>query len=198
MAVLEGMKQTFPCVALALALAAIPGAFTPASDAKPEAKPSIRAEQMVGFIGVSLDEVDDAVAYHLELKNDLGVMVMAVTPGSPAETMGLKVFDVVVAADGQPIYTPRAFSSLVRGKAVGEQLQITVRRGARSEELVGKVVARPAELAESRREAPPWHRHGPPPTGPNGERRGKVRQPDGSTMEWSIEEAPLPPPPQTP
>ena len=198
MAVLKGMKQTIPCVAFALALAAFPGAFAFAADTKPDAKPSVRAEQTVGFIGVSLDEVDDAVAYHLELKNDLGVMVMAVTPGSPAEAMGLKAFDVIVAADGQPIYTPRAFSALVRGKAVGEQIQITVRRGARSEELVGKVVVRPAELAESRREVPPWLRQGPPPTGPNGERRGKVRQPDGSTMEWSIEEAPLPPPPQTP
>jgi membrane-associated protease RseP (regulator of RpoE activity) len=196
-AVLQGMKQTFSCVAFALALTAFPGAFTLAADAKPDAnpdpKPSARAEHGVGFIGVSIDEVDDAVAYHLDLKNDLGIMVMGVSPGSPAESMGLKQFDVIVAADGQPIYTPRAFSKLVQGKAVGEQIQITVRRGPRSEDLVGKIAARPAELADSRHDGPPWFHHGSSPAGANGERRGKLRQPDGSTMEWSIEDSPTPP-----
>ena len=158
----------------------------------PAAKP---AEHAPAFVGVQLDEVDDALAYHLELKNDLGVLVVAVSPGSPAESMGLKPFDVIVGADGQPVYTPRAFTALIRGKNAGDAIQLQVRRGARTEELDGKLAARPADAD---RQGPPPHGRrmpfpGGPGGGPEGQKRGTMTQPDGSTMEWSIEDSPEPP-----
>ena len=173
-------------------LAAVPLAAADVKpDAKPDTKPEPRAEaKALPFLGVSLDEVDDALAYHLELKNDLGVLVAGLQPGSPAETMGLKAYDVIVGADGQPVYTPRAFTVLVRGKAVGDRILLQVRRGARTEEVSGTVGARPADLGDGH-QGPSWPRRlGPPLMGPNGNRRGTMVQPDGSTMEWSIEDSP--------
>lgn len=158
---------------------------TPAPTVKP-------AEPAPGFVGVQLDEVDDALAYHLELKNDLGVLVMGVSPGSPGESMGLKPFDVIVGADGQPVYTPRAFTALVRGKKAGDAIQLQVRRGARTEELTGTLAARPADADRSMGPAKP-RRLPFPGGGSDGQRRGTVTQPDGSTMEWSIEDSPEPP-----
>ncbi len=174
-----------------LAVAPLMAADPPPAPA-PAAKP---AEHAPAFVGVQLDEVDDALAYHLELKNDLGVLVMAVSPGSPAEAMGLKPFDVIVGADGQPVYTPRAFTALVRGKNAGDTIQLQVRRGARTEELSGKLAARPAEADRPAGPARPRHMPFPggPGGGPDGQRRGTVTQPDGSTMEWSIEDSPEPP-----
>jgi membrane-associated protease RseP (regulator of RpoE activity) len=165
-----------------------------AAEPAPTPAPAGKEVRTQGFLGIQLEEVDEALTYHLELKNDLGVLVAAVAPGGAAAAMGLKPFDVIVAADGEPIYTPRAFSTLVRSKSAGQQVQVTVRRGARSEELVGTLAARPAEAEHQ----------GPPPRRPlvpglprsveaEGPKRGTMTQPDGSTMEWSIEESPEPP-----
>ena len=167
----------------------------PIAAAEPAPAPPAKEVRAPGFLGLQVEEVDEALTYHLGLKNDLGVLVAAVAPGSAAAAMGFKPYDVIVAAEGEPIYTPRAFSALVRSKSAGQQLQVTVRRGARSEELVGTLAVRPPEA-----DRPP----GPPSRRPlipglprsaeaDGPRRGTMTQPDGSTMEWSIEESPEPP-----
>ena len=162
--------------------------------ADPAPAPPAKEVRASGFLGLQLEEVDEALTYHLELKNDLGVLVAAVAPGSAAAAMGLKPFDVIVAAEGEPVYTPRAFSNLIRSKSAGESLQVTVRRGARSEELVGTLAARPAEADQPR---PPSRRPLipglPRSVEAEGPKRGTMTQPDGSTMEWSIEESPEPP-----
>jgi len=167
----------------------------PVVAADPAPTPPAKEVRAPGFLGLQIDEVDEALTYHLELKNDLGVLVVAVSPGGAAAAMGLKPYDVIVAAEGEPVYTPRAFSALVRSKSAGQQLQVSVRRGARSEELVGTLAARPPEAD---------HPPGPPSRRPlipgfprNAEsdapKRGTMTQPDGTTMEWSIEESPEPP-----
>ncbi len=160
-----------------------------------------------GFLGVQLDEVDEALTYHLGLANDLGVMITGVAPGGAGDAMGLKMFDVVVAAEGTPIYTPRALIEFIKAKSAGDAVKLTVRRGATSIEFDGTLAARPAEFAQ-----PEGHRfphQGPsqerrpdrllpgqgPITGPGGQRRGTIAQPDGTTMEWSIDESPEPPAP---
>jgi hypothetical protein len=181
-------------LALPLVAADVPAPKTPAATAPPAAGQ--------GFLGIQLDEVDEALSYHLGLANDLGVVVAGISPGGAGEVMGLKQFDVVVAADEAPIYTPRALGDLVKAKHAGDILRLTVRRGAESVVLSGKLAARPAEMpgSEGRR----LHRFGSPNgplsgaqpgpiTGANGQRRGTMLQPDGSTMEWSIDESPEPP-----
>ena len=163
--------------------------------ADPAPAPPAQEIRAPGFLGLQIEEVDEALTYHLELKNDLGVLVASVSPGSAAAAMGLKPYDVIVAAGGEPVYTPRAFSALVRSKSAGQQLQVTVRRGARSHELTGTLAARPPEA--ERQPGPPSRRPLIPglPRSPEAEgpKRGTMTQPDGSTMEWSIEESPEPP-----
>ncbi len=182
--------------------AALPLAGTlMAADVPVVAPPVTTAPQSMapGFLGIQLDEVDGALAYHLGLANDLGIMVAGIASGGAGEAMGLKPFDVIVAADDAPIYTPRALGELVKAKHAGDGLRLTVRRGATSVVLSGKLAARPAEMP-----APEGHRfHRPlpgpgPVTGANGQRRGTMLQPDGSTMEWSIDESPEPPAPAPP
>ncbi len=205
---LQGMNKLLLAMLAAVPLVAVPDLG--AADAKPEAtKPdaakSAATAPAIPFVGVDLDEVDDALAYHLDLANDLGVMVADVSPRSPAEAMGLRRYDVITGADGQQIYTPRAFVALVRAKAVGDVIKLQVRRGAKTVDLSGTLAARPPEMDGPRSEglmprgfAP---RHSRPPGGPDGRRQGTLTQPDGSTMEWQIEETPTPtptPPPATP
>lgn len=145
------------------------------------------ADAKVGFLGIGLDEVDDTLAYHLNLENDLGVLITQVAAKSPAQAMGLKRHDVIVAADGKPIYTPRALQNLIRAKKTGETVEITVRRGPASETLSGKVVTRTERPGESR---PPQGRRMGGGPGEAPPRHGRMPAPDGGTMEWSVEESP--------
>ena len=191
---MNGMKNYL----LLLMTAALPLAGTlTAADVPPLKTPPATAPQTAspGFLGIQLDEVDEALAYHLGLTNDLGVVVAGIAPGGAGEAMGLKQFDVVVAADDAPIYTPRALGELVKAKHAGDALRLTVRRGATSVVLSGKLAARPADMsaAEGHRFHHPMMPGPGPVTGANGQRRGTMLQPDGSTMEWSIDESPEPP-----
>ena len=149
------------------------------------------------WLGIGLDEVDEVLAYHLDLTNDLGVLVSEVSPASPATGMGLVRFDVITAIDGQPMYTPRAVRAAIAGKKPGDNVAISVRRGAKTVEVKGALAPRPPEADRPRlpgmrgfdpeelRRMFEAHR-GPRPDGqPN---RGRITTPDGGVMEWNIEE----------
>jgi predicted metalloprotease with PDZ domain len=169
------LALTLPTTSAALWAADPAPATTPTTTAPVAAKP---------FLGIGLDEVDDALAYHLKLDNDLGVMVAEVMPGSAAEKMGVKRYDVIVSCDGQPVYTPRAFTKHIAGRAVGDAVALEVRRGPDTVKLTGTLQARPAQM--ERCDGMP----GSPVQRDPGARQGKVQRPDGSTMEWSIEDEP--------
>ena len=91
------------------------------------------------YLGIQLAEVDEALAYPLGLAHDLGVLVAEVQPGSPAEAMGLKRYDVIIKAGNADMYTPRALGDLVAGMKVGEAIILVVRRGADETSLSGTI-----------------------------------------------------------
>jgi S1-C subfamily serine protease len=74
-----------------------------------------------------------------------GMRVAQVIDGSPAARAGLRVGDILVAVDGDPVVTATALQRLMVEDAIGRRLEITVwRNGA----LVD-VVAVPRELADA-------------------------------------------------
>ena len=74
-----------------------------------------------------------------------GMRVAQVIDGSPAARAGLRVGDILLAVDGDPIVTTTALQRLMVEDAIGRRLEITVwRNGA----LVD-VVAVPRELADA-------------------------------------------------
>jgi Do/DeqQ family serine protease len=63
------------------------------------------------FAGTSVRQLDAALAEAKGLPYDArGVIVTAVEPGSPAEQMGLRVDDVILALNDQPMETAQAFA----------------------------------------------------------------------------------------
>jgi Do/DeqQ family serine protease len=63
------------------------------------------------FAGTSVRQLDPALAEAKGLPYDAeGVIVTAVTPGSPAEQMGLLVDDVILALNERPMTTARTFA----------------------------------------------------------------------------------------
>jgi S1-C subfamily serine protease len=69
------------------------------------------------YIGVALDQADGA-----------GVRVMAVQPGGPAASAGLRVGDVIGAAAGKAVLNPAQVVSTVEATGVGRVLKLSVRR----------------------------------------------------------------------
>jgi S1-C subfamily serine protease len=60
---------------------------------------------------------------------EAGLLVVAVSSGSPAEAGGILVGDVVVAFDGQPVQSPVDLLELLQGDRVGRAVPVRVVRG---------------------------------------------------------------------
>jgi Do/DeqQ family serine protease len=81
------------------------------------------------WLGARMQTVTPEIAESLGLKRPAGALVVNVTPGSPAARAGLKVSDLIVAVDGQPIEDPNAFGYRFATRPLGGTAQIEVRRG---------------------------------------------------------------------
>jgi len=72
-----------------------------------------------------------------------GVRVVAVAPSSPAEKADLKVGDVIVAADGQPIDSPKGLADTIARHAAGDRVRLLVFGGATFRDLAVDLLASP-------------------------------------------------------
>lgn len=92
------------------------------------------------WIGVASQPVLPLLAEHLGLTDQRGFRLTRVYPGSEAEKAGLRVGDVIVRIDGEPL-EPAALEDgallarRVRARSIGDQVRLTVRRGAESLEM---------------------------------------------------------------
>lgn len=64
-----------------------------------------------------------------------GVRVAAVRPGGPAERAGLRVGDVLLAVDGEPVASRAELAALVASRGVGEVLRLRVSRDGVEREI---------------------------------------------------------------
>ncbi len=67
-----------------------------------------------GWLGVTIQGIDDGLAKGLGIENTEGALVASVVPKSPAESAGLLPGDVIVSFDGEPV---REVKDLMRGVA---------------------------------------------------------------------------------
>jgi serine protease Do len=97
-----------------------------------------------GFLGVSIQDIDEELAEKFDLPDTEGALVGQITEGSPAEKAGFAVGDVIVKYDGKAVAGTRALRNLVAATAPGANADVTVLRGGKEKTLTVKVGKLPA------------------------------------------------------
>ncbi len=79
-----------------------------------------------------------------------GLVVEAVTPGSPAAVAGLAPGDVVRTAEGRPLAVPRDLARVLEAKRPGDALALEVATGGERRAVVAPLVASPKRMSATR------------------------------------------------
>jgi Do/DeqQ family serine protease len=83
------------------------------------------------WLGARLQAVTPEIAETLGLKLPSGALVANVVPSSPSARAGLKLSDLIVAIDGQPVDDPNAFDYRFATRPLGGTAQIDVQRAGK-------------------------------------------------------------------
>ncbi|MBW4503945.1 MAG: trypsin-like peptidase domain-containing protein [Scytonema hyalinum WJT4-NPBG1] len=120
------------------------GFAIPIDKAKTVAAQLERGERIAHpFIGVQMEELTPELAKQfnsnpnspIELPEINGVLVRQVVPNSPAAAAGIRPGDVIVQVDGQRITKGAQLLDIVEASRVGQELQLKVQRGNRTQQL---------------------------------------------------------------
>lgn len=98
-----------------------------------------------GFIGVSLQGLDDALARALGLESTDGAVVTGIEAGAPADAAGIREGDVILSVDGQAAEDPRQVSRIVAGLAPGSDVPVSISRDGERIEITLTLAERDAE-----------------------------------------------------
>lgn len=80
------------------------------------------------FLGVSIETVDQAAAAQGGLSVQAGAIVTSVSEGSPAQSAGIQVGDVIIEMDGERVAAMEDVFAAVRSHAVGDTIEVVVLR----------------------------------------------------------------------
>lgn len=97
-----------------------------------------------GFIGISSISVNLPARQRGGRPQEYGLLVTGIVPGSPAESAGLLVGDVIVGFDGDVVQQPEDLVTRLRGERIGKPATATIVRGDGLQEV-------PITIAERRR-----------------------------------------------
>ncbi|MBE9217145.1 trypsin-like peptidase domain-containing protein [Plectonema cf. radiosum LEGE 06105] len=95
------------------------------------------------FIGIGMDDLTPEQARRInanpnspiQVPEVQGVLVGRVIPNSPAANAGIRVGDVIIGVDGRRITTGEELLVIVENSGVGENLQLKVQRGNRTQQI---------------------------------------------------------------
>jgi serine protease Do len=99
-----------------------------------------------GEVGVQFQTVTPALAIGLGLSQDWGPLVSDVTPGSPAETAGLKPRDIIVSVDGRAVDSVPRLALQLLPVGDGDRVTFGVLRGSQALTVVVTATERPHDF----------------------------------------------------
>lgn len=110
-----------------------------------------------GWLGVRTIELPPSLRSHFGAPEDRGVMVSEVGAGSPAESAGLRVGDVLYEIEGEPVRSSGELGERVSRAGVGNTVELSTARDGARLTLDALVVKRP-EAPQPMQGQPPAQR----------------------------------------
>jgi serine protease Do len=98
-----------------------------------------------GWIGVSIQPLDDDIARSLGLEEAQGALVASVVPDGPAARAGIQQGDVILTFDGNRIEDSRDLTQRVGATAIGANSRIEILRNGQRRNLTMRLLERPSE-----------------------------------------------------
>ena len=118
------------------------GFAIPVSTAKSIMEEIIRTGSVTrGWIGIEAQEITPELAESFDLKNTDGALIAGVQRGSPADSGGVELGDILLAVAGKPIKDPQAMLDVIASQKPGTPTPFKLRRNKKDVEatiLIGK------------------------------------------------------------
>ncbi len=86
-----------------------------------------------GWLGVKIQSVTGDIAETLGLEENMGALVAAVTPDSPASKAGLQPGDVILKFDGKEVSSMRGLPKIVAQAPIGKAVEMELLRKGKKE-----------------------------------------------------------------
>jgi len=86
-----------------------------------------------GWLGVRIQNVDDAIAETLGLGAARGALVSSVDERGPSKAADIKTGDLIVKFDGKPIKESHELPKLVAAATVGKDVEVVILRGGKEQ-----------------------------------------------------------------
>lgn len=108
-----------------------------------------------GWIGVSIQPLDDDIARSLGLDEARGALVASIVPDGPAARAGLQQGDVILTFDGARIEDSRDLTQRVGATPIGRNSRVEILRQGQRRTLTLRLSERPSEQQLASNNQPP-------------------------------------------
>lgn len=135
------MSRSLKVATLAVSVALVTG-FCIAADkeradkkSSEPAKPASKETQSAAFLGLLVEELPPAFASQLPsvVSPEQGVLVVDVTPESPAAKAGIKPHDILLTYDDQKLFAAKQLIKLVHSDKPGRKVKLELIRAGKSQ-----------------------------------------------------------------
>ncbi len=98
-----------------------------------------------GWLGVSIQDINDKIAKAMDLKDLNGALVGDVLKDSPAAKAGLQAGDVVEQLDGKPVDNSSTFRSAIASMLPGASVRLSIIRDGKAMDITVKLGEMPSD-----------------------------------------------------
>ena len=96
------------------------------------------------FFGIAPGTLTPEIAERFDLRENRGVLVLEVTPNSPAARGGIRPGDVLLKAGDRQLDTVEDFLGALRTRSPGDNLEVTLARGGSQQTVTVRLAERPS------------------------------------------------------
>ena len=100
---------------------------------------------LYGWLGVTIDNLNDDLRNYFEIKERVGVIILKVYKDSPAEEGGLKEGDLILTFNKEPVKTTRDLVRMVSAYDVGKHIPLEILRNGKKTIVRIKIGKMPKE-----------------------------------------------------